>query len=210
MKNIFLARFTEAIEPISHERAAVAGTKTITEIRREGADADVQCARAVPTALPFEFAEPSPASTPFILRFQEQCIDEESSAIRFATQTHTKVANEAPDCDRASDDCSALGTSTGTRIRSEGADVDSPLLAGTKTLTAVKAETLDADRAAHASFDSIPMRSDHRTREPAVEVSHRSGAAFAAGTKTTTMVRAEMADVDHRSYGILNAPRPDQ
>ena len=75
-------------------------------------------------------------ASPFILRFQESCVDvasdPEAAPVTMGTRTETFVAAEASDPDRTSSDLTAIpaqpsilaGTQTLTNVRSEAGDYD--------------------------------------------------------------------------------------
>ena len=77
----------------------------------------------------------------FLLRFEEQCVQNEAESIRCATETITKIHGEQVDADRADPEYSAVPRST--------------ILAGTMTATRVKAEQPDPDRCL-SSTNAIP------------------------------------------------------
>lgn len=92
----------------------------------------------------------------FLLRFQEDCLEEATTPV-LGTATMTRVSQEQPDSDPASTSLTALnsGTETITKIANEQRDSDTPhgsivlprriIEMGTKTSTAVRAETSDTD-----------------------------------------------------------------
>ena len=98
----------------------------------------------------------------FLLRFQEDCAENDVETVRCGTQTMTKIQGEQPDLDPTDSNFRAgsqieAGTQTGTRIWTEQPDADrnstanaiptvadDPLM-GTKTVTAVRAEADDED-----------------------------------------------------------------
>jgi len=103
-------------------------------------------------------------ATAFLLRFQEECFENDAEAVRCGTQTNTKIQGEQPDPDPSSGSLFAVprsqseaGTLTGTRIKTEQSDADrhsaasaipdvvSDLSMGTKTVTNVQAEVDDED-----------------------------------------------------------------
>ena len=100
----------------------------------------------------------------FLLRFQEDCFQNDAETARCGTQTMTKVQGEQPDPDPSVGNFLAVrrsqieaGTLTGTRIRTEQSDSDrhsaasaipagnSDLSMATRTVTAVQAEADDDD-----------------------------------------------------------------
>ena len=92
----------------------------------------------------------------FLLRFQEHCSLADVAGADCGTQTATKIIAEQPDTD-PSEHGSAIprtrsltGTQTMTEIKTEAPDADpnnysAAPSAGTKTLTAVRAEPTDSD-----------------------------------------------------------------
>lgn len=103
-------------------------------------------------------------ATAFLLRFQEDCFENDAGALHCGTQTSTKIQGEQPDPDPADPGFLAVprspieaGTITGTRINTEQSDTDrhsaasaiptanNDLSMATKTITAVRAEADDRD-----------------------------------------------------------------
>lgn len=101
---------------------------------------------------------------PFILRFQETCVDIGTLQVNSGTRSHTFTRGEQsdPDPDRPSYEAMkhqpiVAGTGTMTRVQNEQADEDrvfssyglmpaeSIPLAGTQTSTSVRAESADED-----------------------------------------------------------------
>ena len=110
-------------------------------------------------------------TTPFILRFQELCVDAGEVSPASGTQTVTSVRAEQIDADPdrpkyalfGSKSCMA-GTSTKTAIEKEHTDSDRSLSSlpviprsmGTQTFTKVHAEAADQDPGKHR-FQVIPQ-----------------------------------------------------
>ncbi len=88
----------------------------------------------------------------FILRYQESCTEGDSASCVAGTTTKTKTLGEQADLDQTL----VSGTQTVTRVANEQGDADSTkklttlprhsVEMGTKTATAVKAESPDNDR----------------------------------------------------------------
>jgi hypothetical protein len=122
----FTLRFQQPVAQRSGVHGApTAGTRTITEVAREGTDSDAPTYghHALPRTrriLP---------KRPFLIRYAEN-IAPAHNAPTAATKTATAVAMEAPDQDFASADYCALpgkvisGTQTVTRVAQEGTDTD--------------------------------------------------------------------------------------
>lgn len=114
----------------------------------------------------------------FLLRFQEACLPTDSQAVSSGTHTVTKIAAEQPDADLGDRHHEVLRhlplqgcTPTKTAVQAEGPDDDPnnhatsvlpsqiPAMGpGTMTITAVHAETTDADLA-QDNMHMIPRRS---------------------------------------------------
>ncbi len=96
-------------------------------------------------------------TTAFILRFQEECMSDDTDDISASTMTTTKINSEQPDAAPPHASYSALlaGTATITRVATEQGDRDRAsgstiiprrmLEMGTKTMTAIRAEISDSD-----------------------------------------------------------------
>ena len=122
----FTLRFQQPVAQRSRVHGApMAGTRTITEVAREGTDSDAPAYghHAIPRTrrtLP---------KRPFLIRYAED-IAPAHTAPTAATKPATAVAMEAPDQDFASADHSALpgkvisGTQTITKVAQEGTDAD--------------------------------------------------------------------------------------
>lgn len=132
---------------------------------------------------------------PFILRFQEFCIDPSLAEAPKGTQTITNVRAEAMDSDDKSRRHAAFaaavpsGTQTATFVVAESGDKDPQRpkhnafengpKKSTMSITAVKAEAVDEDRNANACL-TFP----------------KEKGAISAGTQTHTRVQAEQSDND--------------
>jgi hypothetical protein len=94
----------------------------------------------------------------FLLRFQEQCLSEDSLCVQGGTKTVTRVLQEGHDQDHHSG-CfrHSLAMSTVTKVAQEGTDkhVATGYHASTKTATAVRAEADDRDDERHRPYYAI-------------------------------------------------------
>jgi hypothetical protein len=132
---------------------------------------------------------------PFIMRFQEFCLEPCIARPETGTQTATHVRTEAADSDlpRRKHEAFAAGISSGTQtmtfVMAEGDDKDpqkpkhTAFDAGPKdntmSITAVHAEAVDQDTAASAAL-AFP----------------KEKSAISAGTQTQTRIQAEQSDED--------------
>lgn len=135
------------------------------------------------------------SNRPFILRYQEFCIEPSIAEAPKGTQTITNVRAEAVDSDDKSRRHAAFaaaipsGTQKATFVVAEGGDKDAQRpkhnafengpKKSTMSITAVRAETVDEDKNANASL-AFPKRKG----------------AISAGTQTHTRVQAEQSDND--------------
>jgi hypothetical protein len=121
---------------------------------------------------------------PFILRFQEFCVESTASGWGEGTQTATNVRAEAGDTDKPSRKNEAfadefLMRTKSAPLRTPGAIDEVPENPTTMSITAVHAEAVDEDRAASAAAAFPKLKRE-----------------IMAGTETHTRIQAEQPDDD--------------
>lgn len=121
---------------------------------------------------------------PFILRFQEFCIESDGPRPDLGTQTITNVRAEAGDTDRPRRKNEAFGAESASTLQTPifvatGDEHDDKTKSSTMSITAVNAEAVDEDRAGSAAAAFPKERS-----------------VVSAGTQTHTRIQAEQSDED--------------